>query len=86
MGSTNLISPQYFAVLRILLPQGRIWSDAENSKGAHVAVINRTLARRYFPNGDAIGHSLRMPGYGVVAAKYWSFLVADCRHRRRRAQ
>jgi ABC-type antimicrobial peptide transport system permease subunit len=42
--------------------QGRIWSDAENSKGAHVAVINHTLAQRYFPNGDAIGHSLRLPG------------------------
>ena len=62
MGSINLISPQYFAVLRIPLLQGRIWSDAENSKGAHVAVINRTLAQRYFPNGDALGHSLRMPG------------------------
>lgn len=62
MGSVNLISPQYFAVLRIPLLQGRIWSDAENSKGAHVAVINRTLAQRHFPNGDAIGHSLKMPG------------------------
>ena len=62
MGSINLISPQYFAALRIPLLQGRIWSAAENYKGAHVAVINRTLAQRYFPNGDAIGHSLRMPG------------------------
>ncbi len=62
MGSINLISPQYFAALRIPLLQGRIWGDAENSKGAHVAVINRTLAQRYFPNGDAIGHSLKMPG------------------------
>lgn len=60
MGSINLISPQYFAALRIPLLQGRIWSDAENYKGAHVAVINRTLAQRYFPNGDAIGHSLKM--------------------------
>jgi predicted permease len=58
----NLISPQYFTALRIPLLQGRIWSDAENSKGAHVAVINRTLAQRYFPKGDAIGHSLRLPG------------------------
>jgi ABC-type antimicrobial peptide transport system permease subunit len=60
--SINLISPQYFAALRIPLLQGRIWSDAENSKAAHVAVINRTLAQRFFPNGDAIGHLLKMPG------------------------
>jgi predicted permease len=62
MGSANLISPQYFTALRIPLLQGRIWSDAENSKGAHVAVINHTLAQRYFPKGDAIGHSLKLPG------------------------
>jgi predicted permease len=62
MGSINLISPEYFAALRIPLLQGRTWSDAENSRGAHLAVINRTLAQRYFPKGDAIGHSLKMPG------------------------
>jgi len=62
IGSINLISPAYFAALHIPLLQGRIWSDAENSKGAHVAVVNRTLAQRYFPNGDAIGHLLRSGG------------------------
>jgi predicted permease len=62
IGSVNLISPEYFAALRIPVLQGRIWSDAENNKGPHVAVINRTLAQRYFPNGDAIGHSLRSGG------------------------
>ena len=62
MCSANLISPQYFAALHIPLLQGRIWSDTENDKGAHVSVINRTLAQRFFPHGDAIGHSLRMPG------------------------
>ncbi len=58
----NLISPEYFAALRIPMLQGRIWSDAENSKGAHVAVINHTLAQRYFPKGDAIGQLLKLPG------------------------
>ncbi|HEY7097136.1 MAG TPA: ABC transporter permease [Terriglobales bacterium] len=60
--SANLVSPQYFAALGIPLLQGRIWNDAENYKGAHVAVINHALAQRCFLNGDAIGHSLKMPG------------------------
>lgn len=55
----NFVSPSYFPVLRIPLAQGRIWDETENRNGAHVAVINATLARRYFPHGDAIGHSLR---------------------------
>src|SRR6185437_1450598 len=57
----SLVSPEYFAVLHIPLLQGRIWSDAENRKGAHFAVINRTLAQRFFPNGNAVGQMLNMP-------------------------
>jgi hypothetical protein len=38
-----------------------LWTETENHSGAHVAVINRTLAQRYFPNGDAIGHSVKLP-------------------------
>lgn len=60
--SVNLISPEYFDALRIPLLQGRIWSATENHDAAHVAVINRALAKRQFPNGDAIGHLLRLPG------------------------
>jgi len=61
MASINLVNPGYFAVLRIPLLQGRVWNETENRDGAHVAVINRTLAQRYFPNGDAIGHSVKLP-------------------------
>ena len=57
----NFVSPTYFPVLRIPLKQGRIWDETETRNGAHVAVINQTLARRYFPAGDAIGHSLKVP-------------------------
>ena len=62
LGSINLVSPGYFRALRIALRQGRIWTDTENHDGAHVAIINRTFAHRYFPNGDAIGHSVKLPG------------------------
>jgi predicted permease len=57
----NFVSPGYFPLLRIPLAQGRIWDDTENHNAAHVAVINQTMARLYFPNGDALGHSLRVP-------------------------
>jgi predicted permease len=62
MASINVVDPAYFALLQIPLLAGRLWTAAENHTGAHVAVINRTLARRYFPNGDAIRHSVRLPG------------------------
>src|SRR5215831_10347998 len=61
LGSINLVSPGYFAVLHISLGQGRIWTETENHDGAHVAVINRTFARRYFPSSDALGHSVKLP-------------------------
>ena len=57
----NLVSPEYFRILGVPLLQGRIWSADENHQGAALAVINQTLARRYFPNGNAIGHAMRFP-------------------------
>ena len=57
----NLVSPEYFPVLKIPLLQGRIWDNAENHRGASLLVINQTLAKRYFPGGDAVGHTLKMP-------------------------
>ncbi|MFL6429654.1 MAG: ABC transporter permease [Acidobacteriaceae bacterium] len=57
----NLVSPSYFPALRIPLAQGRIWDETENRNGARLAVINQTMARRYFPKGDSIGHSLKAP-------------------------
>jgi predicted permease len=57
----NMVSREYFPALRIPLVQGRLWEGAEEHRGALVIVVNRTLARRYFPNGDAVGHSIKVP-------------------------
>jgi predicted permease len=57
----ELVSPEFFPTLRMPLLQGRIWDATENRNGAHVAVINRTMAKLRFPNGDAIGHSIKFP-------------------------
>ena len=56
----NMVSPEYFPALRVPLAQGRIWNDAENHRGALLAIVNQTLARRYFPGGDVVGHSIKI--------------------------
>jgi predicted permease len=57
----NMVSPDYFTALRVPLLQGRLWDLAENHRGAPLMVVNQNLARKYFPNGDALGHSFKMP-------------------------
>jgi hypothetical protein len=57
----NLVSPEYFSVLRIPLLQGRLWDPPEIVRGARLAVINQTMARQYWPHGDALGKQLRLP-------------------------
>jgi predicted permease len=62
MQALNFVNSSYFATLRIPLLQGRVWSQSEDLGGAPVAVINETMARRFFPKGDALAHSIRLPG------------------------
>ncbi len=87
---TNFVSPEYFSVLQIPLKQGRLWDHADTMRGANLAVINETLARRYWPHGDAVGQQMRIPKmkadlpYSPAAPKSDSWLqivgvVADAR-------
>jgi putative ABC transport system permease protein len=57
----NYISPEYLDVLHLPLSQGRMWDHTETMRAAPLAIINQTMARQYWPNGDAIGHRVRIP-------------------------
>ena len=57
----NMVSAEYFPALKIPVVQGRIWDKDESHRGAPVMLVNQTFVRRYFPNGDAVGHSVRIP-------------------------
>ncbi len=57
----NMVSREYFPALRIPLVFGRIWDKDESHRGAPVIVVNQTFVKRYFPNGDAVGHSIKVP-------------------------
>jgi predicted permease len=48
-------SSDYFATLQAKLLRGRTFTDADDATKPNVVVINRNLARKYFPNEDPIG-------------------------------
>ena len=50
----------YFRTLQIPLIAGRTFNDSDTATAPLAAVINETLARGFFPNGDAIGHRILM--------------------------
>jgi predicted permease len=60
LAAISLVSPEYFSTLKIALLKGRLWDQSENQRGDFVTVVNQTLAQRYWPNGDAIGHQIRV--------------------------
>ena len=49
------ISPGYFKTLHARMLRGRSFTDADDSTKPHVAIVNETFAKKYFPNEDAIG-------------------------------
>jgi len=86
----NFTDSGYFSVLRIPLLQGRLWDHPEIMRGATLALVNQSMARQYFPNGNAIGQQLRFPNLkdqppynpGVPNSNAWLQIigvVADAR-------
>jgi putative ABC transport system permease protein len=71
------VSPSYFHVLKAPLISGRVFSDADNSKGQQVALVNETLARRYWSDVDLVGQHIRFPGRGGQPLSHipWTTIV-----------
>jgi putative ABC transport system permease protein len=54
------VTPDYFQTFRIPLRSGRLFLATDAGGSAPVAIVNETLARRWWPDGSAIGHYLRV--------------------------
>ena len=56
----NFISPGYFAALRMTLLAGRNFNGSDTSTAPKVAIVNQTLAHRFFPNLNPVGKTFRI--------------------------
>jgi putative ABC transport system permease protein len=53
------ITPAYFRTMGIRLVKGRLFTEQDMVEATGMAIIDETLARRYFPNEDPIGKRLK---------------------------
>ena len=58
--SGDRVGPHYFETIGIRLLRGRAINERDTPSSQHVAVINETFARRYFPNEDPVGQHFGM--------------------------
>jgi putative ABC transport system permease protein len=76
----NPIGPAHFTNFRIPLLSGREFTRQDGPGRPEVAIINETMAKRFFPNGQAIGkHMKRGAGSGPLNMEIVG-VVADSRH------
>jgi macrolide transport system ATP-binding/permease protein len=74
----NQVGPGYFATIGIPVVSGREFTRADNETAAPVAIINETMAARYWPGMNPLGQRLQAKGkwlqiIGVAkTSKYYS--------------
>ncbi|MEO8426417.1 MAG: ABC transporter permease [Verrucomicrobiota bacterium] len=75
----NIISPRYFATLRIPMVDGRDFTVRDDDTAPGAVVVNETVARRFWPGQSALGRRLKVWGDRTVTVVG---VVKDGKYRR----
>ncbi|HEY7001192.1 MAG TPA: ABC transporter permease [Candidatus Udaeobacter sp.] len=74
------ITPDYFRVLQTPLLKGRFFTEADTADSPLVVIVNQAFAKKYFPNGEALGKRISRddtdPKWAMIVG-----VVADIKHR-----
>lgn len=68
------VTPGYFKLMGVPLIRGRAFTDQDDANATPVVIINQSLARRFFPNQDPLGHQVafdRVPD----STSFWRTIV-----------
>jgi putative ABC transport system permease protein len=61
-GRHRVCTPDYFKTMGIPVVRGRSFTEADTADSRRVIIVNGTLAKRFWPNGDAVGKHIRFTG------------------------
>jgi predicted permease len=67
----SIVTPGFFSTMQIPLLRGRGIETRDVAGATEVAVINETMAKRFWPNADPIGQRIRMMGDST----HWQMIV-----------
>jgi putative ABC transport system permease protein len=76
----HVITADYFRAMRIPVLKGRSFNEQDREETPRAVVINEAMARRYWPNGDAIGKRI---GFDEADKQIWwevVGIVGNVRH------
>jgi predicted permease len=80
--SFDIVSGGYFSTMRIPILEGRDFSDADDAMTQNVAIVNESMARRYWSGLDPVGRHFNMAA-GVAPASLFVVVgvVRDSKYR-----
>ena len=58
----NAVDPPYFGTMRISLLRGRVFRESDDDTSPLVAIINQTMAERFWPRENAVGRRFSTEG------------------------
>lgn len=67
-----LVRGEYFSALRVPLLEGRLFGPQDNPAAPNVVLVNRSGARRYFPDGEVVGQRVRL---GPDPSAAWATII-----------
>ncbi len=76
------VTPGYFESLGLAIRQGRTFDASDDEARSDVTIVSRSMANAYWPDGQAVGRTMRIGGQpvqvvGVVDDVTWNSLADE---------